>query len=231
MRVGNVLRFLGGSIGVYVIMAACSSAGSSVIGGDDGGAGVHGDGSSGDGAALIDGQGIADAVLDAIMNPVGDAKADTNVSGSRLKARNYVGSDGSKEWMGWHDIQRNEDCAFTTAADGMMRCLPFPYQATINLYYTDAGCTQPLAIGYKGCATTYATFSEAVAGSCVYNGTNHLHIYQLGGAFTGLQAFVKSGASCTATPTTSLTGTYDLYSVGPEVDPSSFVAATIQVDP
>ena len=227
MKPTNVLQLLAGSIAVYMLMAACSGAGSGGFGtSGDGGStrdGSHGD----DGAALVDGSGVGDALLDSIMNPVGDARADVNVSGSRLKARNYVGTDGSKQWMGWHDDQRNEDCAYLTAADGSARCLPVGAYL-YPTYFTDPGCSQAIYLATKGCMPLPYALSSVATSTC---NDYRVHVYPFGPAFTGAQAYYKSGASCSAIPSSSLSATYDLYSLGTEVDPASFVAATIQVGP
>ncbi len=36
--------------------------------------------------------------------------------GKRLRARYLVGDDGSRQFLGWHDEERNEDCSFSTTA-------------------------------------------------------------------------------------------------------------------
>lgn len=79
-------------------------------------------------------------------------------SGTRLRARFLVGEDGSKQEIGgWHDKQLDIDCAFQAAADGTYRCLP-PEHATVSAdFFSDAGCTQPMAGVRPGCAPpTYA---------------------------------------------------------------------------
>ncbi len=53
--------------------------------------------------------------------------------------------DGSKQFIGWYDSLRKENCGFQTAADGMMRCLPggiavSPGSVSTPIY-ADAGCT------------------------------------------------------------------------------------------
>ena len=101
MRMQETAKMIGGSIAVYVIMAACSASSGTIVPpqGDDGGQ-VGGNSSSGGaasdgsgGGALADG---ARGILDAWTDPVTTASADTTQSGSRLKLQYYVGSDGSK---------------------------------------------------------------------------------------------------------------------------------------
>lgn len=69
-----------------------------------------------------------------------DAEEQGN-SGKRLRARNAIGADGSKEFLGWFDKERGENCSFKTAEDGKVRCLPV---AHIVLDYSDPDCTKPV---------------------------------------------------------------------------------------
>jgi len=81
--------------------------------------------------------------------------ANANASGTRLKARNYVGADGSKQFtFAWHDTTRNEDCSFARVAGGELRCIP---ASAIRLYFADDGCTAPLWVTAKTAATCYPT--------------------------------------------------------------------------
>lgn len=45
-------------------------------------------------------------------------------SGSRLKARTIVGSDGSRSPAGWYDSQLEVECTWRLASDGKQRCMP-----------------------------------------------------------------------------------------------------------
>src|SRR5262245_6603817 len=101
----NALKFLVGSIAVYLAVAACNVV-VPVINGLDGG-----DENS-------DGAGISS---DAIGMP--DARADE--SGSRIKARYYAGEDGSRAAAGLWDSQLQVTCFYVTANDGTLRCLPW----------------------------------------------------------------------------------------------------------
>src|SRR5262245_37576571 len=67
-----------------------------------------------------------------------------NVSGARLKARTYVGDDGSKEFVGWHDSQLKLNCSFhrTPNEPNGVRCLP---TFALPLHFSDSACTQRLA--------------------------------------------------------------------------------------
>ena len=137
-------------------------------------------------------------------------------SGTRLRARTYVGDDGSRQFAGWHDSERNEDCAFAQAGDGKLRCLP---TAVFASYFTDAQCTAP-AIIVASCTPlpNYARTGTGVSGCINY------------GPITSVGATVStifSGPSCTQGV---VPAGYTAYSVGAEIPPTSFVAATEQVE-
>ena len=62
-------------------------------------------------------------------------------SGTRLRARYAMGTDGSKEFVGWFDKQRNEECSIKAAESGKLRCLPTAHPV---FDYSDAECTKPI---------------------------------------------------------------------------------------
>ena len=81
-----------------------------------------------------------------VIDPTPSASAATPAptSGTRLKAKVLVAEDGSRQQLfGWHDSQTGEDCAFRTAEDGRVRCLPAA-SPTLTLYFADDKCTVPL---------------------------------------------------------------------------------------
>lgn len=240
MNAKEGLKLVFGSVVVYVVMAACAGGGTmspsdtSAGGGSSGGAvsasgsssgGNGSDGSGSSGGSTGDDSG-GTSFLDALTDPVPAAQADTTQSGSRLKAKYYVGSDGSKQFIGWHDSMLNVDCAFVLASDGTTRCMPYyPEAALIATYFSDSGCTQALALVATGCTPPiYGSQSQAgMGGACA---TGFDRILQVGAAYTGA-SYTGAPASCIATPSPSA---YVLYSLGSEVAPSTFVAATIQTD-
>lgn len=57
----------------------------------------------------------------------GAAGKDASGSGSRLKARFWVGEDGSRQQIGFYDIDRDDKCTFQVGGindPGVVRCLP-----------------------------------------------------------------------------------------------------------
>ena len=160
--------------------------------------------------------------------PVPAAKADTTTSGSRLKARNYVGSDGSKQFWGWHDSMVNADCSFLPASDGTTRCLPVGVGTATGGYFSDPGCSQPLAQAAKGCSPAMYTFQIVVPATTGCVPTDFYRLYSVSSPYSG-PIYTGTPASCTAEPNAGTTA--DFYSAGAEIPPSTFVAATLQTDP
>jgi hypothetical protein len=252
MNAKEGLKLVLGSVVVYVVMAACASVGTmspsdtsagagsssggaaSASGSSSGGNGSDGSGSSG-GSTGADSGGMS--LLDALTDPVPAANADTTQSGSRLKAKYYVGSDGSKQFLGWHDSMLNVDCSFLLASDATTRCIPAAPPgvgiATQN-FFADAACTQPLGVTDGACAPTPAFITMTTTDLACSTTTKK---YAAGPRFTGT-LYQGTPAACTqvsATQTMSYaTVPFIWYSLGAEIqppDPSQYVAATVQTDP
>lgn len=193
MRFANVVRSLASGVLVYVVAAACAASGRV----DDGArAGLDG-ASSG--------------------SPVPNAMADDwYASGSRVKIRYYEASDGAKQFIGWHDAERDDDCSFTMHANGTVRCLP---GGATYAFFADAGCTIAIAFMAKGAAVPkYAVKSEA-SGVRIYASTK---------PYSG-PVFGSTAGKCS--DITSGTTAYSLFAVGDEVPASAFVSAAEKVAP
>ena len=214
------LHFLSGSVVVYALMAACSGGG--------GGASTPGSGGMTSSGGSIAAAGFATGGsftstggANTMMNPVPDANAETK-SGTRLKARYYVGADGSKQFVGWRDTMRNEDCGFQKTDDGTLRCLPAP---SYVVYYADAGCTQPLGNMVTGsgsaCPGGVAApvyFAESKCGG--------FKLHKAGGTTTPTMVFSGSPGACNGGPAPAI---YTFYTTTPIAD-TDFEAATEQVE-
>ncbi len=61
-------------------------------------------------------------------------------NGTRLRAKVYLGGAGAKVFSTWRDTTLDFDCAFATADDATLRCLP----STGQVLYADAACTTPI---------------------------------------------------------------------------------------
>jgi hypothetical protein len=226
------LKLVCGSIVVYVIVAACASGGTT-LSGDTSGDGATETGSSSSSGEATDDSGGMTTIFDALTDPVPPAKADTNQSGSRLKAKYYVGSDGSKQFSGWHDSMLNVDCSFLPTSDGSFRCVPLSTLAGAT--FSDSGCTQPLVQVAKGCTPGAYAYQGTVinAGGTTCVATSYTYrVFRVGVVYLGL-LYTGTPASCTGTTdagATSLRATSDYFAVASEMT-SAFVAATAQTDP
>jgi hypothetical protein len=102
----------------------------------------------------------------------------------------------------------------------MTRCLPASVAWSSTAYFADASCTTGVGYSFKGCAPP-AYISIPSTTSCPNTGPT---IYMRGSAVS--TAYVKSGATCTAT---TLGTTYDLWALGAVVAATSFQSATSAV--
>ncbi|MBI4956812.1 MAG: hypothetical protein HY908_32645 [Myxococcales bacterium] len=142
-------------------------------------------------------------------------------SGARLRARIYVGEDGSQAHVGFFDAERQENCAFSKASDGVLRCLPTAgYSST---YFSDAQCTAPvLAVSCGQVPPAYALVNGGASTCPTWN----VPVRALGAVHAGPVYWVYGG-TCSAVPATPDV-TY--YALGPEIAPTEFVAAIEQVE-
>jgi len=120
MKPFDVLKLTLGSVLVYGLSAACSGADTPQSFAGSGGGGASPDTSTGS-------AGSSPEVRD----------------GSRLRARYFVGADGSRAPTGaWFDSQLGAECAFGVALYELL-CVPTDV-AGGTLQFADAGCTKPL---------------------------------------------------------------------------------------
>src|SRR5205823_2204997 len=122
------------------------------------------------------------------------------VSGTRIKARVMSSADGAKAFVGFYDMTLATACAFGRAADDTVRCLPTNAAYVPGSWWSDSGCTTPLAYASSpGCAVTYLQKSEATS-SCVdvgyYSVTARTRIFHVGSTFSGAMMWVGTPASC-----------------------------------
>jgi hypothetical protein len=148
-----------------------------------------------------------------------------HVAGARLAPVYLEGDDGSRQFLGWHDAARDVDCSFAIAADGAWRCLPSGADA--GRFFADAACTQRLATVPRVCGSPpgFAVVRDVPA--CVWQQSRQ--VFSLGERYTGPLAYWLAAGACAAVSSNDLAA-YDLYAVGDEVHPSSFVSATAVVE-
>jgi hypothetical protein len=173
--------------------------------GGNGGSGGSGGGSGGSGGSGSDGG--TGAIADC-----------PNTSGSRLHPRFWGTSDGFRQFIGWHDSQRNEDCSFAAAADGTQRCMPNT-NVSVNVFFSDLGCTKPIAQSPSCQPPSYVFGRDGTFSACAAN-----QLFPVTGSATiGAQVYAKTAAGCL--PLTPSHGAY--VTLGPQVDYTGFVAATV----
>jgi hypothetical protein len=177
-----------------------------------------------------------------LLHPVPAALAD--LSGGRLKSKYIAGADGSRLYEPdvLHDTTLDVDCAFGTAADGQLRCLPTLAPSASSgwgvFYYSDPQCTKPEVIlnaPAAGCAADppkYIYLQDPVPYCGAPAGGTPMHIYPVGaliGAFPA-GAYVINGGEC-KTPQGYPQGNFIFYELGNELPASTFAAGTPGTDP
>ena len=175
--------------------------------------------------------GILDAMFDAIVDPVPDASAGGDGSGSRLKVKYLAGEDGSGLIVGMFDSQLQTDCYFYPAGDGVTRCLPVT-QAT--LVYADAACTKQIGLmwAYAGCAITAPKYTAEAKG-VVCGTSSQLSIRPVVSELSPQPSvyYNKTSSGSCASQSLSPTIVYKFFDLGAELPPSSFVGASLQIQP
>jgi hypothetical protein len=161
-------------------------------------------------------------VLAALADPVSVAHAQSQPA-ERLRARYLVAEDGSRQFVGWHDTGRDEDCSFGFAADGAQRCLPAT-QYGVWGYYSDDQCTVPITgVLPSACpiVTPYALRTDDCGNESVYQLTDttvdktYIQVEDADGGIIG----------CQYSPVSSYT-----FYTATEVPASSFAMATEQTE-
>lgn len=155
--------------------------------------------------------------------------------GTRLTANEVDYGAGATQFLSWHDATLDIDCSFQTFTTGDIACIPSSGDA--STYFGDAGCTAPLMAAFDpdGCLQVkYATIAagapscdtpnpQGAPGSAAFGGVRAVTT-----KFTGATVYVKAGASCVAQ---AAPPTFTLYETGGVVPLSTFVQATVEMEP
>ncbi|HUS29105.1 MAG TPA: hypothetical protein VMZ53_11360 [Kofleriaceae bacterium] len=152
--------------------------------------------------------------------PNGPDPNDGARSGTRLKLTWYQLADGTRQWDGFYDAQRKENCyIFDNWIDGKAYCTP-DYDGSI--VYSNATCTTKVAEIYKDptCPTTPQPYTLEYSYTPCESHPAHLYVR---GAKVGLASYYykSSDGTCGGPYTTSTS--YDYYAIGAEVPPSELV--------
>jgi hypothetical protein len=147
----------------------------------------------------------------------------TDSGGGRLRARYRVGDDGSREFLGWFDETRGDNCVFGPATDDKLRCLPVSPALSIIvtddlMVYSDAAC-QNGVVAPVPCAEPGAKYAGRKTNFCDQSTAIHV----LGGAAVATHGMYEG--SCIAS-----TGPGSGFSIGAQVPPGDFAEATISVE-
>lgn len=202
MQVKDSVRMVLGSVAIYVVVAACGSNSGTIVYSKDGG-NLH----------------------DALSHPVGEASADENQGGSRLKTQRYVGSDGSSQFIGFYDSQLSVACSYVAATDGNVRCVPSGGAVgVVSTGYSDSGCTQPIAQIGSSCGTPKYAIEAVGTGACP--GGSEVQAYNVGAAYSGT-VYDAAAGKCIALTSTETAG-FTFYNLGASVPATTFVEATVQ---
>jgi hypothetical protein len=214
------MRIMMGSAAVAAMVLACSTDDNDVTPSREttssttGGAGNGGTGGGGHG-------GIAGAGGSEAGNGGAGGEEESHagfVSGTRLRARYYLGDDGSKVFIGFYDNLLATDCFVTRAADGTRRCVPLSGVALTG-YFGNAGCTQPAYIVSGACAPSAFAIIPIPPVAC----EEQRYEVRAVGALIG-QAYGGTPTSCNPIPG------FSAYTPGAESPPSQFVEMSEMVE-
>jgi hypothetical protein len=132
-------------------------------------------------------------------------------------------SDGAKEFRGWHDTVRNEDCYFRLASDGKNRCMP---PAAALSYFAESSCTTPITIlPITACTVTPGYVYVPSSDTC----SPPSDLWQ-GQTLPTAGVFFKSGTSCTDGSTTYPATSWLRVGQGMRIAPSVFQESTEDIE-
>lgn len=164
-----------------------------------------------------------------LLLPVAEAEAAE--SGSRLKARWYVGADGSRQFLNWFDSEVQAECYFARGRDGALRCLPSPLGESVlsTALYADEECSSRVAAfsaASCGSAQPNVVVIQDQAGTDACAQTPYRY-HRVGAEVPAGEIYTLQGTACTVSPRDPAR-TYRL--VGAEIPAAGFVAGEIVVD-
>jgi hypothetical protein len=166
---------------------------------------------------------------DATPKPDGsDAKdVPAAVSGTRLRAKWYTAGD-VRQFAGWHDNQRNEDCSFAQGTDSVLHCMPEAAQIIQQNAFADANCTKA-AVGTSGKCDVNYVYTESYKGGGNGCGVDQVLSRQIQHATKVDPKSLYTNVQGSCGPFTPTAGT-TYYALGDVVDPGQFVDATTSTD-
>lgn len=201
--------FLFGSLLVYVGVAMAHGCGSSGPLFGTGGAG----GASRGAISAVSGPSAG-----SVANPVPDALAE---SGSRLRVRWRVGDDGARDFVGFYDTLRKEDCFWRLMADDVVRCAPTGWGA--GPYFLDNKCA--VRVIYNSPCLGAPPYAITNDDSCVIRS----RIFAIGQKVPLPATFyyLAANKACVAWIADPA---FDFYEIGAEIPPAAFVGSSIVIE-
>ena len=131
-----------------------------------------------------------------------------HVAGTRLRPHWYETAGGDRQFVAWFDTQLGGECAFETASDGALRCLP-KVSASVG---AATGCAGPhISLGHDIAMCGTPKYVRREIAGCPRRAA-----IDAVGALT----------SCTVQPPASYNGALDFYAAGAEVPATTFVKGT-----
>jgi hypothetical protein len=151
------------------------------------------------------------------QGPEGPPGSSSSSSGTRLEAVAITSPDGARFTTGeWYDNERDEECWFYTASDGVLRCLPRGIQ--VSGFYDNATCSNRLAWRADPglhCPDTMPNIAIEYEGC-------FLRIRGVGSRFTAAEMYQRDGTGACISVPTSMYASHEFYTVTTEISPSEF---------
>lgn len=140
-----------------------------------------------------------------------DAPLPVYQSGSRLRAKQLLGTNDGALFVGWRDSTLDAACSFGWAEDGSFRCLP--EGPSVGNTFSDPECKKRAIVVTPTCdVPAYARGEEICSSGSA--------VYKIGAKLTSGTIYVKqSSGSCSSGPANGL----DLYDATAVVSPEDLV--------
>jgi hypothetical protein len=150
-------------------------------------------------------------------------------SGTRLKVRSIVGTDGSKQQVTLFDSLLSEPCSFRIASDGSLRCLPLPYLT--GTYFSGTSCTSEVL--FRGNCDQQAQLYGATHYGFLANSASCQpgpDVYKMSDTpYVGPVSLLANGVCLTLSQTEIQASSF--YASSGVAPPSTFVQGSISTDP
>lgn len=205
------------------LLVGCSGAGGEPFDGSNGANGLDGKNGA-PGVDGIDGK-------DGDPGPAGaqgPAGKDAALSGSRIKATRIKAADGAEAPQAyvWFDSALGIECAFVRLQDGAFHCAPLAIQSQYAKAFSNPQCTTTIFYETQPTCDSAGYALESGGTTCPFEPT--YAVRKLGALIPGSTVYALNPVTMACI---QFQATGDVFAPGAVVDPSEFVAATIETDP